>query len=173
MFCPSATSLTDRRDVASPIKQNQPHVQLFQALYTTDRFNLTVYQYLLWPSRTLMTLFNSAPTAVSLAVQEHAFSPQQLVDLNWHTCVGHLCRVGCLLCGAAVVVQFYLKLPYQVIFGVQLQLQLIDKGISLSQLLDLQLQSQLKVPQGATALRHSCHAQTMQRTRLKREALRI
>lgn len=96
-------------------------------------------------------------------VQEHGASPEQLVDLERRTCVGGLRRVGPLLRRAAVAVQLYLQLPDQVIFGVQLQLQLIDQGIPMSQLLDLQLQSQLEVPQGASALGHGCHARTMQR----------
>lgn len=96
-------------------------------------------------------------------VQEHGVSPEQLVDLDRRTCAGGLRRVGRLLRGAAVAVQLYLQLPDQVIFGVQLQLQLIDQGIPMSQLLDLQLQSQLEVPQGASALGHGCHARTMRR----------
>lgn len=70
------------------------------------------------------------------------------------TCVGRLLGAGSLLGRAAVPVQLYLQLPDQIIFGVQLQLQLVDERVSLSQLLDLQLQGQLKISEGAGALGH-------------------
>lgn len=53
-------------------------------------------------------------------VQEHVASPEQLVDLSRRTCVGCLRRVGRLRARAPVVVQLYLQLPDQVIFGVKL-----------------------------------------------------
>lgn len=52
-------------------------------------------------------------------------------------------------------VQLYLQLPDQIILGVQLQLQLVDESVPLPELLDLQLQSELKVPQSARTFRHS------------------
>lgn len=73
------------------------------------------------------------------------------------TCVGRLLGAGSLLGRAAVPVQLYLQLPDQIIFGVQLQLQLVDERVSLSQLLDLQLQGQLKISEGAGALGHCSH----------------
>lgn len=60
-------------------------------------------------------------------------------------------------------VQLYLQLSDQIILSVQLQLQLINERVSLPELLDLQLQSELKVPQRAGALRHGhelLHEQT-------------
>ncbi|KAG7218096.1 hypothetical protein INR49_020605 [Caranx melampygus] len=61
-------------------------------------------------------------------------------------------RAGCDLRGAAVSVQLDLQLSDQIVLGVELQLQLVDEGVSLPQLLDLQLQGQLQVPQGAGVL---------------------
>ncbi|TNN42274.1 hypothetical protein EYF80_047569 [Liparis tanakae] len=40
----------------------------------------------------------------------------------------------------------------QQVLGVQLQLQLVDQSVSLTELLHLQLQGQLEVPQGAEVL---------------------
>lgn len=68
---------------------------------------------------------------------------------------------------AAVPVQLYLQLPDQIIFGVELQFQLIDKRVSLSQLLDLQLQGQLKVSEGAGALRHRRHGTKLEEEETK------
>lgn len=73
------------------------------------------------------------------------------------TCVCGLLGAESLLGRAAVPVQLYLQLPDQIIFGVQLKLQLVDECVSLPQLLDLQLQGQLKVSQGAGALGHRSH----------------
>lgn len=73
------------------------------------------------------------------------------------TCVCCLLGAESLLGRAAVPVQLYLQLPDQIIFGVQLQLQLVDERVPLPQLLDLQLQSQLKVSEGAGAFGHRSH----------------
>ena len=93
----------------------------------------------------------------------------QVLFLHWLTCVHRLPGADRLLWGAAVSVQFYLQLPDQIVFGVQLQLQLVDESVSLSELLDLQLQSQLKIPQSAGALRDSHVKNTNWRRRKRRK----
>ena len=57
--------------------------------------------------------------------------------------------VGGVLRGGAVAVQLELQLSDEVVLGVQLELQLVDQSVPLPELLDLQLQRQLQVPQGA------------------------
>lgn len=48
-----------------------------------------------------------------------------------------------------MAVQLSLELPDEVIFSVELQFQLIDEGVTLSELLDLGLQGKLEVSQGS------------------------
>lgn len=51
-----------------------------------------------------------------------------------------------------MAVQFCLQLSDEIILGVQLQLQLIYQTVSLTELLDLQLQRKLQVPQSTHSL---------------------
>lgn len=55
----------------------------------------------------------------------------------------------------AVLVQFILEPLDQLVLLIQLQLQLIDQGVALPELLDLQLQGVLQVPQGAHWTAHT------------------
>ncbi len=61
------------------------------------------------------------------------------------------CRPGGVVWGrgGAETVQLALQLSDEVIFSVQLQLQLIDEGVTLQQLLNLSLQGKLEVTESS------------------------